>query len=443
MSAKDGLMGRFLGNAEKFSDKQIAETLALFVDHGIKRGASDIHIEPHDRFILVRYRIDGALRGVHKLPLQALPSVMTQLKQLAAMQVQESALPQDGEYEVRVGDRTIMVHVSIMPVYGGEKAVLHLAERPGKPQALEALGFWGEGLTQLQSILANPHGLIIVTGPRHSGISSTLFSLLDQLNNPMISIATVEMRTKHRLTGVTQTYLHVHGMQVREGVEAALKQDPNVLMIGDMPDSATAELAIHAATTGHLVITGFHTEGAVAAALRMRVVGVEPFMLVTALRASIGQRLVRTLCSDCRERYQLTADERKRLEQHFGIATPLARKRVYELERTAARDGLGDPAQLSSSATQISHAWRPHPEGCSSCDHTGYRGRGAIVEVLTNTEALQKGLMDRTVASIPALQKMAVRDGFVPMALDGLIKALRGQTTIAEVLHAVSAPPLA
>lgn len=437
MGAKDILTGRLLSNAQKFTDKQVAETLTMFVAHGVKRGASDIHIEPHERFVLVRYRIDGALRGIHKLPQAALSSILVQLKTLADLSVEETKTPQEGTYHVEVEDKRVDIRVSTMPVIGGEKAVLHLSLEPGKPLELTALGFWGAGLATLQSVLTHPHGLLIVAAPRHGGGTSTLFSFLNSLNSPLVSIATVETHPKHRLLGVNQTYLQ-GGISTHEGLQAALKQDPNIIMVSELPDSATAKLAVHAATTGHLLLTGLHADGAVPALLRLRATGIEPFLLVTALAASVGQRLVRTLCPDCRERYALSSEERQELIKRFGITTASANKRVHELERAAAPAIFGDVKQLNSTATGITHLWRASNIGCETCDHSGYLGRTAIVEVLQNTENLQKALLSSEVLSVPGLQTVAVKDGFIPMALDGLIKALRGQTTIAEVLHAIA-----
>jgi type II secretory ATPase GspE/PulE/Tfp pilus assembly ATPase PilB-like protein len=436
MGTKDGLMGRFLGNAEKFTEKQVAETLDLLVSHGLQRGASDIHIEPHDRFVLVRYRIDGTLRGVHKLPHGALEMVMTELKNRAALRMHDANLPQEGHYDLMTDGRQATVNVATMPVYGGEKAVLHLSLQASKPRELEVAGFWGDGLKTLQSVLATPHGLVTVAGPRHNGVASTLFSLLDLLNSPMVSIATVESHAKHRLQGVSQTYLSASGMNFHAGLQAALKQDPNIIMLSDLPDAATAELAIHAATTGHLVLVGIHAEGAIAAALRMRVAGIEPFLLATGLRVTVGQRLVRRLCAACRERRPVTAEEQHILKHSFGVSTTATHKRLHELEAQAAAGGMGDPKQLNTSGTSVSHLWRKSTEGCHVCDHTGYNGQIALVEVLANTENVQKGILDRDIASVPAMQKLAIKDDFIPMALDGLVKALRGQTDIQEVLQA-------
>lgn len=431
-------MGRLLGSAEKFSDKQVAGTLALLVEHGVKHGASDIHIEPHDRFVLVRYRIDGALRGVHKLPRQALGPLMAQLKTLAGLDVQETHMPQEGEYGVHTDDKQMRVHMSTMPVYGGEKAVLHLGEERGDPADLAALGFWGNGLQALKDVFRSPHGLVVVAGPGHSGVSATLFSLLKDLNSPLVSIATVETSVKHRLPGINQTYLK-SGMVIQDGLLAALRQDPNIIMLDNLPDGHTADLAVHAASSGHLLLAGLHAENSIAAVLRIRHSEVEPFLLASALRISVGQRLVRRLCPDCRERYALGEEEHQQLEESFGITTAAARRRVCDLERSAAPAIFGDVKQLNSTPGGITHLWRPLEGGCEACDHSGYQGRIAIVEVLQNTAALHKALLAKEIQAASAIQTAMLKDGFVPMGLDGLVKALRGQTTVTEVLRAIAA----
>jgi type IV pilus assembly protein PilB len=430
-------MGRLLGNVGKFSDKQVAETLTLLVEHGLDRGATDIHIEPHERFVLVRYRIDGTLRGVHKLPRAALGSLLAQLKTLAGLNIQDTQIPQEGEYTLSHNGDAVQVHVATMPVYGGEKAVLHLGQEHGDPSDLADLGFWGDGLKTLKGVLANPHGLVTVAGPRHSGVSSTLFSLLKDVNSPLLNIATVERNVKHRLPGVNHTYL-TQGLSTREGLEAAIKQDANVLLLDNLPDGPTAELAVHAATTGHLVLAGMHATGSIAALLHLRHSGVEPYLIVTSLRASIGQRLARRLCPDCRERYAVDQDELRQLEETFGIMTAGARKRVHDLEGVAAPVIFGGVRQLSTTPTRITHLWRASQSGCGTCEYSGYVGRTAIVEVLTGTEGLHKALLGKDVLSAGTMQSMVVKDGFIPMALDGLIKALQGHTTVAEVLRAMN-----
>ncbi|HSX29798.1 MAG TPA: ATPase, T2SS/T4P/T4SS family [Candidatus Saccharimonadales bacterium] len=419
-------------------DKQVAETLAMLVAMGVKRGASDIHIEPHERFVLVRYRIDGSLRGIHKLPRDSLSGVMAQLKTLADLNVNETRAPQEGTYVADAEGGHVTVRVATMPVFGGEKAVLHLSIRRGAPPALADLGFWGKGLQTLQHVLTSPAGLVLVAGPRHGGTATTLFSMVHALNSPLVSIATVETQRKHRLPGVNQTYLgDSSAMTMSTGLRAALKQDPNIIMLGDVPDSDTAAQAVHAATSGHLLLSGMHADNSVRAVLRVRAAGIEPFLLITCLRASVGQRLVRTLCPDCRERYALSRDEQRELAESFGITGANAYKRIYELESQAAPAIFGDVKQLNSTPTSITHLWRPSEAGCDTCDRSSYVGRTAITEVLENTSALHKLLMDRDMHAVPTIQTAAIKEGFIPMGLDGLIKALRGQTTITEVLRAV------
>lgn len=436
MDAKNSLMGKLLGNADKFTDKQVAETLEMLVEHGARRGATDIHIEPHERFVLVRYRIDGALRGVHKLPRAALGPLLVQLKTLAKLNIQDTQMPQEGDFTVKFSEGSVEVHLSTMPVYGGEKAVLHLSQERGEPADLAKLGFWGDGLKTLKSVLASPHGLVVVSGPRHSGISATLFSLLKDANSPLVNVATVERGVKHRLPGVNHSYL-AGGMTALEGLQAAIKQDANIILLDNLPDGPTIGLAVHAATTGHLVLAGLHASGSAAALLHLRHGGVEPYLLVTSLRACVGQRLVRRLCPDCRERYPVDQDELDMLEEFFDIRTPSARKRLHDLEKAASPVIFGDVRQLNSTPTRITHLWRASESGCDTCEHTGYTGRTAIVEVLANTESLHKTLLGKDPLSVNAIQSAAIKDGFVPMAMDGLVKALRGHTTAAEVMRAM------
>jgi type IV pilus assembly protein PilB len=364
---------------------------------------------------------------------------MVQLKTLADLNAQETRAPQEGTYVQDADGQQVAVRVATMPVFGGEKAVLHVTVSRGAPVSLEDLGFWGKGLHALQSVLTNPAGLVLVAGPKHNGVSSTLFSLVSALNSPLVNIATVEPQQKHRLPGVNQTYLGDSGaLTVTTGLKAALKQDPNIIMLSNLPDSDSAVIAVHAATTGHLLLAGLHADSSIQAALRVRAAGIEPFLLVTCLRASVGQRLVRTLCPNCRERYALSRDEQKELAQSFGITGPGAYKKIHELEGQLAPAIFGDVKQLNSTPSSITHLWRPSQTGCDTCDRTSHKGRTAIVEVLENTQGLHKILMDRDSHSPTTVQTAAIKDGFIPMGLDGLVKALRGQTTIAEVLRAVA-----
>src|SRR5688572_23432648 len=396
MGVKDVITGRLLASAsDKFSDSQVDDTLQLLILHGLKDGANTIHIEPHDRFVLVRYRIDGALRGVHKLPREASDLLMRQLKVMSDLSPDEIQTPQEGHYSTEIGGQNLHVRLSIMPVLGGEKAVLHLRPEQGSPLELEKLGFWGSGLDAIHEALARPHGLIVVTGPKHSGKSTTLYSMLELINNPTYSIATIEEHSTHRLKGASQSYVHPKaGSTMLDGLQAVLHQDPNIIMLGGLPDRATAELAVQTAASGHLLLAEMHNDSAVTSVLHLKAMNVEPFLLATALRVSVGQRLVRRLCPDCRERYTLDSARTKKLEEVFGITSPAARARIAELEHEAARAGFTDEPGFTT-ADGLPRFWRPAKTGCESCGHTGFKGRIAITEVLVNNDGLQKRLLAR------------------------------------------------
>ena len=441
MGVKDTVMSRFLGNAEKFTDAQVAQTLTLLVEHGVKHGASDIHIEPHDQYVLVRYRIDGSLRGIHKLPRAAQAKLLRQLKELAGLSPAETHIPGEGHYTLTTKGRDVEVHVAIMPVLGGEKAVLHLAPHHEDLPGLQSLGFWGDNLHVIHDTLARPHGLILVAGPKQAGKSTTLHSLLELLHNPLASIATVEERRGRRLPGITQTYAQGRGgIQMADGLHAVLGQDPNIIMIESIPNQETGRLVVHVAVTGHMVVAGLHAENASAALLHLRALGVEPFLLATAARLSMGQRLVRRLCVACRQRIPIPDKQYKELAKTLGL-TAGSQARVYELEQQAIISGVGDGSEPNASRTRITHVWQANEHGCDECHHTGYQGRIAIVEVLKNTERVQKQLMQTGPVTPRELHVAALKDGFIPMALDGLIKALRGETTISEVLSSVAPEP--
>lgn len=438
MSVRDVITGRLMSSANnRFSDDQVADTLQLLVGHGVKRRANAIHIEPHGQYVLVRYRIDGILRGVHKLPKPASNLLTERLKSLADLEPNESYTPQEGHFITNIDGLPVHVRVSIMPILEGEKAVLHLTPEQSSLTELENLGFWGNNLDTLHVALSRPQGLITVAGPKHSGKTATLYSMLHLLNKPGYSIATIEEHSTHRLSGVTQSYVHPRaGASMFKTLEAVLQQDPNIVMISNLPDRPTAELAIHAALGGHLMLAEMHTDGAITSALHLRSISDPPFLLTTALRATVGQRLVRRLCPECRERFALDEARRKKLAEAFGIHTAAARERVAQLERAAKSAGLGESNELQAAAHGVTHVWRARPGGCDHCDHTGYQGRMALTEVLKNDEGIQKRLMTQGSLTAGELHRTALKEGFIPMGLDGLIKALRGLTTLPEVLRA-------
>lgn len=437
MSVRDVITSRVLRSTTvTFSDSQVGDTLQMLIAHGVQQGANTIHIEPQNGAVLVRYRIDGTLRGFHRLPLTAGIVLAEKLKRLADLEASESSSPQEGHFTTEVEERPVYVRISLMPVLGGEKAVLHLMPEQATHADLASLGFWGKNLDILREVLARPQGLITVAGPKHSGKTATLYSMVQMLHTPGHSIATIEEHRTHRVSGVSQSYVHPRGgTTFLKGLQAVLQQDPNIILIGNLPDKATTELAVHAAGTGHLLLAELHADDAVTSALHLRAMNTSPFLLATALRATVAQRLVRKLCPHCRQRYELDDAKRRKLEKAFGI-TPAARLRIVELERAARAAGLGN--EETANEHGISYIWRATAGGCGHCNRTGYKGLLAINEVLHNDEAIQKKLLASGDVTPPELHRTALKNGFIPMGLDGLVKALQGLTTLPEVLRAVS-----
>ena len=437
MDGKDSFIGRLLGSAEKFSTEQVAQTIQLLIEHGITWHANDIHIEPHDKFVQVRYRVDGELKGAHKITRAALEALTTELKLLAHLDTTNQHTPQRGHFTVQVDDAPYEIKLSLMPVLGGEKAVLHLAPRIREPHKLDTLGFWGVGLQTIQASLARSHGLIIVGAPKHHGRPTTEASMLASLNNPSLNIATIEESVEYRIPHASQTAInHRTGLTALSGLQAALHLDPNVLLVDTVTDKATAEQVVQTALSGHLVLAGMHSDSAASSLLHLRSMNIEPYLLASTIRTVISQRLTRKLCENCRERYELTQDQLELLERVFGINSASAFRRVNQLESQAINLGLGNDPRASSTSNRITHLWRPHREGCESCKHTGYTGRTAIVEVLPVSENIQHALLSPQTTQA-SLQALAIKEGFVPLALDGLVKALRGLVTIKDVLHVV------
>jgi type II secretory ATPase GspE/PulE/Tfp pilus assembly ATPase PilB-like protein len=437
MGVKNAFLSRLLASSDKFSDEQVAQTINLLVEHAVTHNASDIHIEPHERFAQVRYRIDNVLRGTHKLPLGALPAVIAQLKDLCELSSTDNHVPQEGRYATLVGEEQFEIQVYTMPVIGGEKVVLHIFQRLSKPPTLTALGFWGDGLQALQQAISSTHGLIIVATPRRNGKTTTMHSILRLLNTPAVSIATVEDALEYRLNGVNQTVINPRqGIKIYDGLQAALNQDPNIIMLSNLQDKQTAEAVIQAATGGHLVIAGMHADNTLQATASLQAMATEPFLFAHALKLVISQRLVRQLCPRCCHFYAPGREEIRSIEKTFGLTSAANKQRLYQLEQQAIREGMGSDTPTTT-ARGIINLWRSEEEGCEACNHTGYQGSIAITEILNAQDSdLQNSLLSPITAD--NIRKMALQGNFIPMELDGLIKALRGQTTVTEILRVLS-----
>lgn len=420
----------------------VAQTVNILIEYGIKAGASDIHIEPRENFVVVRYRIDGLLREANKLPRKMLGSLVSRIKILSNLKIDEHRAPQDGRFKVEVSGNVYALRVSTLPILDGEKVVMRILNESSKPADFTELGFWGDALKDLQQAIVQPHGMVLVTGPTGSGKSTTLFSVLSSLNTPNVNISTVEDPVEYHIVGANQVQVNpIANMTFTNGLRALLRQDPNIIMVGEIRDGETADLAVQAALTGHLVFSTLHTNNAATCLPRLLDMGVEPFLIASTVRVIVAQRLVRRLCVDCREAFTPDAVALKQLFKTFHIDENGGVKAVHALETVALEDGIGksaggkaaDTDQLSTTAAAVNRLWKAHDEGCDSCNHTGYKGRIGIYEVLNNSTAIQKMIVGN--ATSEAIETAAIAEHMLTMQLDGLIKALRGQTTIEEVLR--------
>lgn len=429
---------------EVSEDSPIAQTVNLIIDYGVKAGASDVHIEPRENFVLVRYRVDGILREANKLPRKVLGALISRIKILSNLKIDEHRAPQDGRFKISVNGHIYALRVSTLPIVDGEKVVMRILDESSKPATLEELGYWGTALTTVEHAIVQPHGMVLVTGPTGSGKSTSLFSVLSILNSPGVNISTVEDPVEYRVIGANQTQVNpTAGMTFTSGLRALLRQDPNIIMVGEIRDSETADLAVQAALTGHLVFSTLHTNNAATCLPRLLDMDIEPFLIASTVRVVIGQRLVRKLCPDCREDYVPDATMLAQLDKTFGLKANNTMEKLHKLENEALKAGIGakdiskinkrSTLELATTEKIISRLWKADDDGCDNCNHTGYRGRMGIYEVLPNSDRIQRLII--STASSENIEAQATTDGMITMQVDGLVKALRGQTTIEEILR--------
>lgn len=428
-------------------DSPIAQTVNLIIEYAIKSGASDIHIEPRDNNVIVRYRVDGILKEANKLPKKVHNALVSRIKILSNLKIDERRAPQDGRFKIQIGEGVYALRVSTLPINEGEKVVMRVLNESSKAQSLEELGYWGSALATIKHAMIQPHGMILVTGPTGSGKSTSLFSVLSILNRPSVNISTIEDPIEYKIAGANQTQVNIKaGMTFANGLRALLRQDPNIIMVGEIRDSETAGLAVQAALTGHLVFATLHTNNAATTLPRLLDMGIEPFLIASTVRVVIGQRLVRRLCVDCREKYVPDEAALKQIDKTFRINDAARMQYIHELEKQALDSGIGkvntgknaksSTAELSTTETKISQLWKAHEKGCEACNNTGYKGRMGIYESLNNSEEVQKLIVGS--ATSEAIQNQATAEAMITMQLDGFIKALRGQTSVEELLRVTS-----
>ena len=403
--------------AEGVSAVRIIDTL---LRHANAQGASDIHIEPLEGTLLIRYRIDGILHDAMELPKHAAPAITARVKVLANMRLDEHRLPQDGRFGAESGGEKISFRVSVLPTYYGEKIVMRLLRDSISGFTLESIGFHGLALEQMHTAMRATTGMILSCGPTGAGKSTTLYTLLDLVNTPNVNISTIEDPIEYQMARVNQTQVRPEiGFTFANGLRSLVRQDPDIIMVGEIRDKETASLAINAALTGHLVLSTLHTNSAAGAIPRLLDMGVEPFLLVSTLRIVIGQRLVRKLCPS-REKYELSRDEQAQLEKSVDAGAVL---RALKEEKASAKDATWKNISFYKA--------KETPESPS-----GYTGRVGIYETLSVTPTIKELVMKNATAD--EVERQARSEGMLTMSEDGIFKAAQGVTTIEEVLRVVT-----
>ncbi len=416
------------GSGDEVSEadlKKMAEDLPVvrIVDtllrHAIIQGASDIHIEPMENELLVRYRIDGILHDAMSLPKHAAPTISARIKVLSNLKLDEKRLPQDGRFKMDMDGQKVSFRVSVLPIFFGEKIVMRLLRESRGGFTLEGLGFHGQALERVHGATKQTTGIILVTGPTGSGKTTTLYTVLDILNTPAVNISTIEDPIEYQMARVNQTQVKPEiGFTFANGLRSLMRQDPDVIMVGEIRDQETASLAINAALTGHLVLATVHTNSASATVARLLDMDVETFLLVSTLRVAVGQRLVRRL-TEAKDMYTLSANERNNIGKHADLDRIL-----NELKR----EGI-----VKQTATWNNVPFYRPKEGSGD---EGYKGRIGIHEVLHISPTIKEIVLAQGTAD--SIEKQAREEGMLTMLEDGIYKAARGQTSFAEVLRAIS-----
>lgn len=416
-------------------DSPIAKTVNLLLEYAVRSGASDIHIEPRENYIQLRYRIDGILKETNQLPKNIANALVSRVKILANLKIDERRVPQDGRIKIRLGGRKFAFRVSTLPITDGEKVVMRVLNESSEALPLEKLGYWGKSLDTINNALTEPNGMVLVTGPTGSGKSTSLFSVLSKLNTPDVNISTIEDPVEYKIPGVNQTQTNNKaGMTFASGLRALLRQDPNIIMVGEIRDRETANLGVQAALTGHLVFSTLHTNNAATTLPRLLDMGIEPFLIASTAKAVVGQRLVRRLRHETRIKYIPTEEEKQTMIRLFNLRPGQTFAYIHELEKQAAAAGIGGDSPLATDEHGINFLWKQNENDNDDGAHGGFKGRIGIYEVLGISNELQRLITANATAN--EIQNQAIEEGMITMQTDGLIKALRGDTTLGEVMRA-------
>ena len=392
---------------ELIKEAPIAKIVTTVLEFAIKSRASDVHIEPLEERTRVRYRIDGILHEKLVLPRKIHDALVSRIKILSDMKIDEKRIPQDGRFNFQTDTEEVDLRVSTLPTAHGEKVVMRLLKKTGAVPTLQELGLRGRALKNLEEAVLRPHGIILVTGPTGSGKTTTLYSVLSRINTTKVNIVTLEDPVEYQMPGVNQVQINPQaGLTFASGLRSFLRQDPNIIMVGEVRDEETAELAVQASLTGHLVFSTLHTNSSSGALPRLLDMKAEPYLLASTITAIVGQRVARKVCIACKKAYEPA------------------------------------PEIVTDIKAVLGRLWAPDPnkkvelykgEGCDQCGNTGYKGRVGIFEVLPVTEKIGRLILEHAAAS--EIEKVAVEEGMIVMKQDGYLKVVEGITSIDEVLR--------
>lgn len=397
----------------------IVKITEAILRHAILQSASDIHMEPTEKQVIVRYRVDGLLRDVLTLPKAVMAGLVARIKVLASLKIDEHRLPQDGRFKLETDDYKVAFRVSILPVFDGEKIVMRLLDESGRGLGLDDIGMSERTLKIFRENISLPHGMVLVTGPTGSGKTTTLYAAMQELNQPDVNISTIEDPIEYRMERINQTQVQPQiGLTFSNGLRALVRQDPDIIMVGEIRDEETAALAVNASLTGHLVLSTLHTNSAAGAIPRLLDMKVEPFLVATTVNALIAQRLVRRLCEKCRKKIKID----KTVVDSISVA--ISTDKALEALR---REGA---VPESANWTDI-EMYLPH--GCDQC-RDGYKGRVGIYEIMDMTNEIQQ-MVTSNVTAQQIEQAAQEQQGMVTMLEDGLMKVVQGVTSIEEVLR--------
>lgn len=403
-------------------DSPISRALNTILEYAVRARASDIHVEPTENDLRIRCRIDGVLREIMKLPKSIEPALISRIKILSNLKIDEHRVPQDGQFAVHVSSKDVDLRIAISPVVWGEQVIIRLLDKSGASFKLEDMGYAGRALRTIRKGIAKPNGMVLTSGPTGSGKSTSLYALLQEVKSDMVNIVTLEDPVEYKMAGVNQIQVNTDvGLTFANGLRSILRQDPDIVMVGEIRDKETANLAVQAALTGHLVFSTLHTNSAAGVLPRLLDMGIEPFLIASTVNTIIGQRLVRRL-SDKKEAVQANEREVASIHETIDMLLPKTREDVAKISEDLGYKDL--PLAGENAYTLMKGQDTPQAPG-------GYKGRVGLYEVMDVSEAVQNLIVKRSTSA--EIQRQAIAEGMVTMRQDGYLKALQGLTTLEEV----------